>query len=347
MRVTQQDIARLAQVSQATVSRVMAGDGRVEVALRDKVLETAKLHNYRPDARARSLRKKNSGLVGLAIQRPEGSLSGDPFFTSLIAELLDALAPHRYQLCLDLVKDSEHEVAVYDDMLRSRKVDGLILVESVAHDSRLELLQRDRFPFVLIGNPMNSRVWSVDNDNVHAGELAASHLVGRGYSRIGMIAGKPGITVSEDRILGFSRSVSEVQEGRLVWHSEFGIEAAKSVAVEALRSHHSPDALVVLDDFMAMGVVLAAREEGRNIPDDLGLVSFNDTSFCHVLEYGLTSVSLNIPQLVNHAVESLMQQISGRAEERPRRTIVPAVLVERGSSQPSWRFSRALTEACT
>src|SRR5690349_3225144 len=103
MRVTQQHIAKYAQVSQATVSRVLAGDERVEPEIRQKVLDAIEQHNYRPDARARSLRTQSTGLIGLAVKRPHGGLDGDPFYTSLISEILDDLQDTPYHLCIETV----------------------------------------------------------------------------------------------------------------------------------------------------------------------------------------------------------------------------------------------------
>lgn len=332
MRVTQQDIAKFAQVSQATVSRVLAGDGRVEPDIRQKVEDAIKTHNYRPDVRARSLRKQSTGLIGLAVKRPHGGLDGDPFYTSLITAILDGLQDTGYHLCIETVPNGGRQYLVYDELLRSRRVDGLILVESEADDERLSLLQRDRFPFVLIGNPMSHRVWSVDNDNVYAGQIATEHLVTSGYRKIGFIAGRPGVTVSDDRLEGYNRIINQNEISSRVWHADFGQDAACEAALEALDDPESPDALVVLDDYMAMGVVVAARKLGLRIPQDLGLVSFNDSNLCTLLEGGLSSVSLEIPRLVETALNTLLEVVVGEREEEPGRTIVPCFLQVRGSS---------------
>ena len=331
MRVTQQDIAKFAQVSQATVSRVLAGDGRVEPEIRDKVLEAIERHNYRPDVRARNLRKQSTGLIGLAVKRPHGGLDGDPFYTSLISEILDGLNGTPFHLCIETVPEGNSQWHVYDELLRSRRVDGLILVESEAHDERLVRLQQDRFPFVLIGNPMGAKVWSIDNDNVYAGQIATQHLFESGYRHVGFLAGREGITVSDDRIEGYARIANQYEAQVSAYHSDFGLEAARETAMAALAGEGRPDALVVLDDFMAMGVVVAARRLGLRIPQDLGLVSFNDSNVCLMLEGGLSSVSLDIPRLVHTALETLLDVVSGEPTE-PKRVIVPCLLQVRGSS---------------
>jgi DNA-binding LacI/PurR family transcriptional regulator len=334
MTVRQQDIARIASVSQATVSRVLAGDVKVESSIRDRVVDVMRKHNYQPDVRARSLRNRKTGLIGLVLHRPQGGLQDDPFFASLIAQILDYLSGRQCHLCLDTVVNPAGQTAIYDEMLRSRRVDGLILVESEARDERIVKLQRDKFPFVLIGNPLTTdEVLSVDNDNVLAGALATEHLLNSGFKRIGFLGGRRGVTVSEDRIAGYQRALRGRQEEHLIWHAGFGSSAAKEAARNILCNENRPDAMVVLDDYMAMGVVLEARSLGLRVPDDLGLVSFNDSSLCDLLECGLTSVSLNTSAIVESACEHLLAAMENRELSQPRRVIVPCELHVRGSSR--------------
>ena len=332
MRVTQLDIAKIASVSQATVSRVLSGDDRVEPEIRDRVLDVIRLHNYQPDVRARSLRLRRTGLIGLVLKRPHGGLSDDPFFAALTAGIMDFLCGKPYHLCVDVVTDDASQEGIYDEMLRTRRVDGLILVEPEASDERINLLQRDRFPFVLIGNPNNEGINSVDNDNVHAGALATQHLIDNGYQKIAFLGGPTHITVSDDRIAGYRQVLAAAGLYPVVWHSKFGFEAARHSAVDLLSTDR-PDAVVVLDDFMACGVVLAARQLGIRVPDQLGLVAFNDSSLCNLLDVGLTSVSLGIENIVQGAICKLLEVIEGADEEMtPSRQIVPCELRVRGSS---------------
>jgi len=340
-RLTQRDIARLSRVSQATVSRVLAGDERVDLLTMERVKQAIEEHDYRPDVRARSFRNQRSGLIGLVFKRPPGGLHDDPFFANLASEITDFLSGKPYHLCIEMVtpKTQQH---TYDELLRTRRVDGLVLVESEARDERIRKLQADAFPFVLIGNPLfedrpGQPPFSVDNDNILAGQTAAKHLIDSGYKKVGILSGPPGVTVSEDRIIGYQRAIAGCQDSELIWHSEFGLHAAQSKALEILFSPNRPDAMVVLDDFMAMGVVLAARTAKLHIPDDLGLVSFNNSSICHLLEGGLTSISLNSAEIVRVACTQLLNIIEDKPVRFPSRVIVPTQLMIRGSSIPSWR----------
>lgn len=333
MRVTQQDIARLAAVSQATVSRVLAGDERVEPDKRERVLTVIKQSNYRPDVRAQALRRRRTSLVGLVLKRPDGGLKDDPFYSALISEITQVLSKSHYHLCLDVAADSDKQTGVYDELLRTRRVDGLILVEPESEDARLHKLQDDRFPFVVIGNPRTSVMHSVDNDNVLAARIATQHLVENGYRKIGFLGGPSGVAVSEDRLIGYRMVMNENGLVPRVWSSDFGFAAASEASRAVLSSPDRPDALVVLDDFMAMGTARTARQLGLALPGDLGLVSFNDSSLCELVDGGITSVNMNFEQLVQEACRKLIQIIEAKTPAVPSRLVIPCELMVRGSSR--------------
>lgn len=339
MKVTQIEIAKLAQVSQATVSRVLSGDPKVAPLIRDRITRVMSEQNYRPDSRARSLRSRRTQLIGLVVNRAPGSLSDDPFFSGFISEIIDYLRSSQYHLCLDSATTGNSEAAVYDELLRTRRVDGLILVESEARDHRISLLQEDHFPFVLLGNPLGStEIHSVDNDNVQAGAMATEHLLEQGYKRIGIIGARSGVTVSDDRIAGYQKAIRGHQSEHLIWHADFGLQPTLATARLLLRMENRPDAFVVIDDYMAMGVVAAARELGVKIPTELGLVGFNDSSLCGLIEGGLTSVSMNIPGLVRRACSTLIRLIE--TDGLPaKRSIEGCDLKVRGSSLREARFA--------
>jgi len=332
MRVTQQDIARIAQVSQATVSRVLAGDERVEPDIRGRVMMVVRDHNYKPDVRARSLRSKRTNLIGLVLKREAGGLEGDPFFSMFVAAILDHLAGTPFHLCVDVAPSRTSQEHVYDELLRSRRVDGLILVESETRDERAARLMQDDFPFVIVGRPHDPRLLSVDNDNVLAGETVTNHLLDEGYQRVGFLAGPDDLTVSNDRVEGYRRAVEARGHPTLVWHAEFGFASARDVARTALSGPDRPDALAVMDDYMAMGVVQAVRESRLSIPNDLGLASFNDTNLCSLLNRGLTSMSMNLSIMSRYACDRLLDAIAGDEDCGPKRHIVPCELKVRGSS---------------
>ncbi len=332
MRVTQQDIAKMALVSQATVSRVLAGDVKVEDEKRDKILSAMNELNYRPDVRAQSLRKRQTQLIGIVLKRGTEALKEDPFFASLLSEITAVLSETPYHLCLDIAKDARQQSIVYDELLRSRRVDGLILVEPEVNDKRLVKLQQDRFPFVVIGNPRTSHFHSVDNDNVLAGRTATLHLIENGFKNIGFISGPEGVVVGDDRVTGYRMAMDEHNLKPRIWHSDFGLESAACTARDIFLLANPPEAFVVLDDFMATGVARSAAQARLSIPKDVALVSFNDSNLAQMIEGGLTSVNMNFEKLVQEAVSKLIAIIQNEGPETPTRHVVPCELKVRNSS---------------
>jgi DNA-binding LacI/PurR family transcriptional regulator len=334
MRVTQQDIARIANVSQATVSRVLAGDSRVENDKRDRVLSAMEQANYRPDVRAQSLRKRRTDLIGIVLRANEDGAKDDPFIAALVSEITTALTDTDFHLCLDIAKDARHQSSVYDELLRTRRIDGLLLVEPEMNDVRLQRLQRDRFPFVVIGNPRGTLLHSVDNDNVMAARMATVHLLDQGFHDIGFLAGPKNVAVSDDRITGYEMAIRERGLTPRIWHSAFGHEDAANVALQILSERKRPRALVVMDDFMATGVIKSANRANLQVPQDLAIVSFNDSVLCHLVPGGLTSVNMNLSVLVKQAIEKLIALIDRPGEVEPSRQVVPCELKVRGSALP-------------
>ena len=333
MRVTQQDIARLANVSQATVSRVLAGDVRVEDAKRTRVQSAMDQVNYQPDVRAQALRRRKTHLIGLVIQRDASTVKDDPFFSILVAEIARTLAKTKFHFCLDIADTSSSQSQIYDELLRTRRVDGLIVVEPQMDDVRLSKLQADRFPFVVIGNPRGASLHSVDNDNVLCARTAAMHLIDNGFKKIAFLAGPERVTVADDRVAGYSMAMAQHGMKPIIMRTAFGIEAASAAAEKLLSCEDRPDALLVMDDYLAIGALRAAAKLGLSVPGDLGMVSFNDTFLTTIPEGGLSSVNMNFELLVQQAVKKLVELIEGLEEQSSTRHVVPCELKVRGSSQ--------------
>lgn len=331
----QVEIARLAGVSQATVSRVLKGDPQVNDEMRERVLAVVQELGYVPDARAQSLRSQRTRLLGLVVHRAPEALAGDPFFSALIASIVEQAGRHDYHLCVDTARTARSQRAIYEELLRTRRVDGLILVESETHDKRIERLSREGFPFVLIGRyePIDA-ICSVDNDNIGAAFMATDYLIRTGRRRIAYIGGPAGLTVTRDRLQGYKNALESHGVGydpRRVVFAEFNERSAASAMVELLNPTPPPDAVVGMDDLIALSAMRAAKRQGRRVPDDIAFIGFNDSPLCLYVEPSLTSITVDIPALARRATEMLITLIEGH-EPRPKRQIVPARLVKRESA---------------
>jgi DNA-binding LacI/PurR family transcriptional regulator len=331
----QVEIARLAGVSQATVSRVLKGDPQVNAAMRERVLAVVQQLGYVPDARAQSLRSQRTRLLGLVIHRAPDALAGDPFFSALIAMIVEQAGRYDYHLCVDTARTARSQRAIYEELLRTRRVDGLILVESETQDRRIERLSSEGFPFVLIGRyEPEDAVCSVDNDNIGAAQMATDYLLRTGRRRVAYLGGPAGLTVTRDRLWGYKAALEAHGVGydpRRVVFADFNARSAASATMELLSQTPPPDAIVALDDMLAIVAMRTAKQHGYCLPDDLAIVGFNDSPLCEYVEPRLTSVAVEIPALARKATEMLIGLVEGR-EPTPKRQIVPVRLVKRDSA---------------
>jgi DNA-binding LacI/PurR family transcriptional regulator len=333
----QTEIARIARVSQATVSRVLNNDPQVNEELRQRVMAAVEAYDYVPDARAQSLRNssKASKTLGLVVHRAPSQLANDPFFSALIAAILDQGGKHGYHLCVDAARTIHSRRAIYEELLRSRRVDGLILVESETDDERISHLDEQGFPFVLIGRyERGDTIYSVDNDNVGAAKMATEYLIGKGHSRIAYIGGPSGLVLTRDRLTGYRLALEEAGlkfDSSLMLFGDFTERSGCRIMRDLLALSKPPTAVLALDDMMALGAMRAAKQNGRRIPDDIAIIGFNNSPLCSYVEPPITSVAVDIPELAKTATGMLIDLIEGCAIE-PKRRIVPSHLVIRGSA---------------
>lgn len=331
----QAEIAKIAGVSQATVSRVLKGDPQVNNEMRERVLAVVQQMGYVPDARAQSLRSQRTRLLGLVIHRAPYALAGDPFFSTLIAMIVEQAGKHDYHLCVDTARTDRSQRAIYEELLRTRRVDGLILVESETHDRRIERLSQEGFPFVLIGHyEPEDVVYSVDNDNIRAAFMATEYLLSSGRQRVAYLGGPAGLTVTRDRLQGYKQALEahgvSYDPHRVVF-ADFNARSAASATTELLSQSPAPDAILALDDMLAITAMRTVKQHGYCVPDDIALIGFNDSPLCEYVEPRLTSISVEIPVLARAATEMLIGQVEG-CEPTPKRQIVPARLVKRVSA---------------
>ncbi len=333
---TQREIARMSRVSQATVSRVLNNDPRVNEEARERVLAIVQEQDYAPNFQAQSLRVQRSGTLGLVVHRAPDALSQDPFFSPLVVAILQISNERGYHLCVDTARTMRSQRTIHEELLRTRRVDGLILVESRDFDERIARLVAGGFPFVLIGRYGDgTRVLSVDNDNVAAGRMVTEKLLADGHKHIAYIGGPLGVNVSEDRKTGYKAALSAAGlpgDNRLIVHGDFSSEGGQIAMRRLLANVPEVDAVIAVDDLTAAGAMRLARNRGVSVPEQIAFVGFNDSTFCSHLDTPLSSVCINIGELARQATNMLIDLIEQQPVDNHRR-IVDSRLIERLSTR--------------
>ncbi|GIF09005.1 LacI family DNA-binding transcriptional regulator [Actinoplanes siamensis] len=334
---TLEDVARVAGVSRATVSRVVNGVRNVDPQLHELVWSAVEQTGYVPNQVARSLVTRRSGTVALVVSDSEthdddpfmSRFFADPYFGRVVGGLMSVLRPAGIQLALQMVGAPGHKRLVGD--LRNGQADGAVVLSLPARDPLPGLLAEARIPAVLIGRPAEPvPVSYVDLANEAGAALAADRLVERGCQRIGMISGPADVPASQDRITGFRRAMARhghawvpLRQGNFTQDS--GEQAMRSLLGERL------DGVFVANDLMALGVLLVLRDAGKRVPEDVAVVGFDDSSAALAARPALTTVRHPLEDMAAEAAKLLLARIAD-PDARVSSVIYEPTLVTRQSA---------------
>lgn len=334
MKITIKDIARLAGVSPATVSRVIAGSGRISKETTERVKRIMEEQGYHPNRQAQSLVSRSSGSIGIVLPRPAEELFLNFFFPELIRGIVTRVTRSNYDLLLAAGASESEELAEMTRMVKSRRVDGILLLQSRKRDPIIPFLMGEQFPFVLIGRSEEyPDIVSVDTDNVQAAYDLTNHFISQGHTRIGFVSGPPNLIVSEDRLAGYRRALEEANLPlRREWivEGEFLQESGYRAMSFLMSLPERPTALVVIDDVVAFGILRGLTELGYRVPHDLSLAGFNNIPISEMTSPPLSSVDISIYQIGYTAAHQLLSIING--DSLPSRHIIPHRLTVRESS---------------
>jgi DNA-binding LacI/PurR family transcriptional regulator len=330
---TLEQVAKLANVSRATVSRVVNGDRRVRDEARGAVETAVRELGYVPNRAARSLVTRRSGSVAVVIPEPTAQLFGDPFFPRVLRGIADGLAEVETQLVLLMPQARADELRV-ERYLAAGHVDGVLLVSLHGPDPLPTDLRARGIPVVVGGRPPSAGITYVDVDNRRGAANAVQHLLDRGSKQVATIAGPQDMPAGGDRLAGYRDTMSAAGHAtadQLVEIADFSLEGGRMATERLLERDPAIDALFVASDLMAMGAVSALQAAGRVIPRDVAVVGFDDSPLAAQAQPPLSSVRQPIEEMGREMARLLNQMIHSR-ERVARRVILATELVVRASS---------------
>lgn len=331
MKLTLEDIGRLAGVSRSTVSRVVNGQASVSADVRERVEDVIARTGYAPNLAARSLVSSRTGVIGLVIPSRVHNLFEDPYFARLIQGISAASNQAGTTLSLFLFQNEEEENKLYPRVVASGLVDGVILTATRMGDPLLARMATGDLPLVMVGRPDIVGVSYVDSANHDGARRAANHLCNLGYERIGLLGAPTSTTAGLDRLNGFIEGLTGCGmafDPNLRVDGDFS-EASGYTAMQQLILRQ-PDAVFVGSDTMAMGALRALREAGIPVPQGMALVSFDGLPASENSIPALTTVRQPVAANGVRAVELLNELVSGQATAPVSETL-PVELVVRDS----------------
>jgi LacI family transcriptional regulator len=329
---TIKDVAKLAGVSVATVSHVVNETRFVSKETKQKVLSAMKELSYKPNAVARSLRRKESKIIGLVL--PDNT---NPYFAEIAWSIEYASRNHGYSLILCNSDGDVKKEETYINVLIEKQVDGVILVAAGDSTANFMKLKERNISTVMVDRDSPSvNTDSVQIDNATYGEIATSHLIELGHKKIACITGPRDVTPSFDRVDGYKKAMKlndlPVRDEYVV-KGDFKPQGGYLAACKLLDLDDPPTAIFACNDLMAFGITHAARERDMLVPRDLSVVGFDDIYLSTYSNPPLTTIKQPRLEMGDEAVNALVLRIKN--PDRPARSILlHAELVVRSSTMP-------------
>lgn len=335
MAVTIKDVAALAGVSPSTVSRTCKNNPSISEETKERVRKAMAELGYEPNFQASNLASQNSRTIGIILPASAKEVYENSFYLEAIQGISHYCNGRQYMTTIVTGQDEAEILNAVRSMSRSGKVDGFIILYPKKEDPVIDYLFNEGLLYILIGKATqytNQTIY-IDNDNLLAGREATEYLYQLGHRRIAYLGSDSSLMFSADRKAGYQLALASHQ---LPVRPEYCVEV-KNVSEnneEAIRGllmqKDRPTAILVSDDILAVSLERVCLENHLAIPEDLSIISFNNSLFARLTSPQLTSIDIGAGQLGSEAASQIINHI-----ENPNllatKIIVPHHLIERDS----------------
>jgi LacI family transcriptional regulator len=326
-RATIRDIARAAGVSVATVSRVINARPDVAPATRDAVLRQMRAHNFTTNRSARALSMGRTGLIGFTIPLLE-----ENYFAAILSGAAEALHEQEMRVVLCPTHHEHDREVTLLERLMNGATDGAIILLPEETNEELRRLQEYGYPFVVIDprEPLEEGIPAVSAAHSAGAKAATDHLLRLGHRRIGLIAGHPGWTATEERLNGYRTGLVAAGlpvDPELIVDGGFSTETGSAAARRLLDLPDPPTAIFASNDNTAVAAIRVALERGLRVPADLSVIGFDDTELARNVFPAVTTVRQPLAELGRTAVSLLNRLVDGQRVEALRVELATRLVV--------------------
>ena len=321
MTVTIYDVAREANVSMATVSRVVNGNLNVKPATRKKVLEVIERLEYRPNAVARGLASKKTTTVGVIIPDISNNV-----YAELARGIEDIATMYRYNIILaNSDQNEDKELTLLDTML-SKQVDGIVMMSDKVTSSIQDSMDHAPVPIVLAGSVDELKeVPAVNIDYFKAAYEAVKVLIDNGHKRIAFVSGPMSYTITQYKLAAYKKALEDsglVVDESIIVPEEGTYDSGMAAYEETSQMEEAPTAYFASSDELAIGIIHGVQDAGKRVPDDIEVISFENSKLARMVRPQLSSVVLPLYDIGAVAMR-LLTKLMNKEEVEQQNVILP------------------------
>ncbi|RUS46706.1 LacI family DNA-binding transcriptional regulator [Cohnella sp. AR92] len=307
------DVAKAANVSVSTVSRIINNNPAISAATREKVLKTIKELNYSPNSMAQALSNNNSYTITLIVDIEDEKSFYNPFFHEVMHGIEKIVYKKEYCLNVANLNTSLRNESVIDWLIKGKRTEGVVLPSTVMDSRIIKTLKQNEIPFVVIGEPVSLKeeVNWVDINNLKAGEQATRYFIDSHCRKIAYIGYDETKIFNRRRFQGYKNAL---QEGGIEFDAGLVIEGGNSRdegyrMMNELLKNNVPDAVICADTLLSVGALRAIQESGRSAPEDMGLISFDNAQIAELSYPTISTINVDVNELGLQAAKLLFELI--------------------------------------
>mgnify|MGYP000905340167 CR=1 FL=1 len=338
MAITIKDIAEYVGVSPSTVSRALNGNNVISEATGERIREAMRELDYHPNSRARNFARRSTNTIALIINAENEGAFFNTFFNRSVYAIEKVMQNHKYDVLITNDSDNtgSNTGSSVSELVYEQKVDGLILPCASVRKELLEILEKENFPYVVLGEPLihsENLVW-VDVENETGSRQAVRHLAEQGYQKIVLVVENENTIFAKKRIKGYCRGVSEEEKDRqdpVVLLSSGDSVLFEKKVLETVEEAHA-DAFLCSNNMIAYQVMSILKRENIPIPEQVGIVTFDNYPFAEYMDPPLSVVDVDTYKLGKVASDLLLERISNVEPDR-RIVFIDTNLICRDSSK--------------
>lgn len=334
MPITLKDIAARVGKSVPTVSRALAGHDDISPDTRREVQRVAREMGYEPNIAARNLQKQRTDTIALIFPMMNQLRFSDPFFSEFLSGIVEQTAVYGYTLNISTNAD-EDERETYLKHIRSRRVDGFIVMRTRRQDQRINLLCEQDIPFVSFGRVEGDNDFHlVDDDDCAGIRQIVDHLVSLGHTRLAFISEPTNFTKSYHRLQGFKQGLEAhnlLLEPGMIVETNFRQRSGRNAAQQLFDMKYPPTAIVASNDLLALGAMHEAQSRGLVVGRDVSITGFDDIMLAEYANPPLTTVHQPAPRLGSMVAQMLLKVIRKEPIEKKQIIVKPSLIVRQSS----------------